>query len=113
VQEAAESVYALPSCVALFWLTLNLHLTGTDQEAAEDAARRLADRAGGHGLETHRALGICLIGLGEERRGRSAQGEARLIEGLEGLAQARYGPFDPYLVAELAALRIRAGWKRA
>lgn len=107
--EAREVALALPLCEALFWGGWTLWLASGDIAQTEPWADELVALASEHTHDAQKGLGLALKGVCLAAKGDLKAAERLIASGLAKLKQSRYGPFDPLLTAELAAVMAADG----
>jgi predicted ATPase/DNA-binding winged helix-turn-helix (wHTH) protein len=109
IAQARSTAKVLPLCEALQWASVGGLTAGDAPDALLGLAEELAQEATRHGLESHAAVALAVLGKHKAIGGDLAMAERLLIQGLSGLARANYGPFNAFFVAELARVRAQDG----
>ncbi|MBE9604699.1 hypothetical protein IAI18_07465 [Acetobacteraceae bacterium H6797] len=84
-------------------------MIGEPPEGIEADAEKLVALAGANGWVAHEALGRAWLALARARQGRMEGVAESLQASLHVLRQARYGSFNPLILAELAAILSASG----
>lgn len=109
IEEGRTSGYIVPVCEVLLWDGYTRFLGRCDSTALEAEADELAALAGKYALASHHQLGRGLQGLCRARAGDLATAEPLLASSHANLVKSQYGPVNPLLVSELAAVMGEQG----